>query len=298
MNRLSPSQQRLAKIFLAFAAASILASARAAIPLAEIRLADGFDFPVGKPNGANYYRFRGFIRDDHMGEDWNGLAGGNNDLGKAVYAVAHGVVVYSKDYRANWGNVIIVRHAYRDKGTIRYIDSLYGHLNERLVAVGEQVTRGEKIGTIGTNHGMYVAHLHFEIRKNINVALRHRDYAMDFSNYHRPTQFISERRVLMPEFARQKVPVDCFGMGVKNVHEGVRLASLPQLPFGQERPRPAMNPVLRDLLARNGLYQTDVLTPKDQEQAGERSKILNQWRTWRREQMEKDVSTDPVEPKQ
>jgi murein DD-endopeptidase MepM/ murein hydrolase activator NlpD len=273
-------------------------SALANIPTAEIRLADGFDFPVGKPDGANYYRFRGFIRGDHMGEDWNGLAGGNNDLGKPVYAVAHGVVVYSKDYRSNWGNVIILRHAYRDKGTIRYVDSLYGHLNERLVTLGTQVTRGQKIGTIGTNHGMYVAHLHFEIRKNINIALKHRDYAMDFSNYHRPAQFIAERRVLMPEFSRQRVPVDCFGMGVKNVYEGPRLAALPVLPFGQPPPRPPINPVLREILARNGLYELAPQSESDKAATEERNKILNQWRTWRRQEMERDVNNDPVEPKQ
>jgi murein DD-endopeptidase MepM/ murein hydrolase activator NlpD len=278
--------------------ATLPSVATATIPTAEIRLADGFDFPVGKPDGANYYRFRGFIRGDHMGEDWNGLAGGNNDLGKPVYSIAHGVVVYSKDYRSNWGNVIIVRHAYREKGTIRYIDSLYGHLHERTVTTGTKVTRGQKIGTIGTNHGMYVAHLHFEIRKNINIALKHRDYAMDFSNYHRPAQFISERRVLMPEFPRQQVPVDCFGMGVKNIYEGTRLASLPQLPFDQPPPRPAMNPLLRDILARNGLYERTTPTQIEKEQAEERGKILNQWRTWRRQQMEKEVSKDPVEPKQ
>ena len=272
--------------------------APASIPMEQIRLADGFDFPVGKPEAAGYYRYRGFIRDDHMGEDWNGLGGGNNDLGKPVYAIAHGVVVYSSDYRSNWGNVIILRHAYREKGVIRFVDSLYAHLNERLAKKGDHVTRGQKIGTIGTNHGMYVAHLHFEIRKNINVALRHRDYAMDFSNYHRPTQFISERRVIMPEFQRQSVPVDCFGMGVKNLYEGTRLPALPELPFAKERPRPAMQPVLRDILVRNDLYEAEVFTPEQKDQAGERSKILNQWRAWRREQMEKEVNQDPVEPKE
>jgi hypothetical protein len=286
-------QTTLCAAILAF----VLAGAYATIPTESIRLADGFDFPVGKPEAAGYYKFRGFIKDDHMGEDWNGLGGGNNDFGKPVYAVAHGVVVYSNDYQSNWGNVIIIRHAYRDKGTIRFVDSLYAHLNERLVKKGEQITRGEKIGTIGTNHGMYVAHLHFEIRKNINVALRQRDYAMDFSNYYRPTQFISERRVLMPEFTRQEVPVDCFGMGVKTVYDSQRLDAMPELPFGRERPRPAMNPVIRDILVRNGLYDSGTQTPDGAAQSKERSKIQEQWRNWRREQMEKEVNTDPVEPK-
>ena len=38
-------------------------------------------------------------------------------------------------------------------------------LQERLVQWGEVVRRGQKIGTIGSNGGMYPVHLHFELRK-------------------------------------------------------------------------------------------------------------------------------------
>jgi len=47
---------------------------------AAARVADGFDMPVGKPNGDGYYMSRGFLS-YHPGEDWNGVAGGNSDLG-------------------------------------------------------------------------------------------------------------------------------------------------------------------------------------------------------------------------
>jgi murein DD-endopeptidase MepM/ murein hydrolase activator NlpD len=261
-------------------------------------LADGFDFPVGKPDAAGYYRFRGFIRGDHMGEDWNGSRGGNSDLGAPVYAIGHGIVVYSKDYASNWGNVVIIRHAYRENGTVRYVDSLYGHLHQRLVQTYDTVSRGDKIGSIGSNRGMYVAHLHFEIRKNINIALKHRDYAMDFSNYHRPSEFISQRRVLAPEFTRHPVPVDCFGFGVQNLHVGTRLESLPELPFGGAAPRPAMNPVIRDILVRNGLYARTEPTPEDKAEAAERDKILEHWRRMKRAALEAEQNNDPVEPKE
>ncbi|NOY00904.1 MAG: M23 family metallopeptidase, partial [Verrucomicrobia bacterium] len=69
-------------------------------------LADGFDYPVGKPNATGYYKARGFYPNGHLGEDWNGRGGGNTDQGDPVYSIAHGVVVYSADFRSGWGNVI------------------------------------------------------------------------------------------------------------------------------------------------------------------------------------------------
>ena len=44
---------------------------------ALVPLCDGFDFPVGKPDGKGYYRSRGLRLKSprHMGEDWNGNGG-------------------------------------------------------------------------------------------------------------------------------------------------------------------------------------------------------------------------------
>ena len=50
---------------------------------ANVRVADGFDHPVGKPNAEGYYMARGFLS-YHPGEDWNGVKGGNSDLGAPV----------------------------------------------------------------------------------------------------------------------------------------------------------------------------------------------------------------------
>ena len=92
-----------------------------------------------------------------------------------VYNIAHGVVVFSEDYARGWGNVVIVRHAYREtNGQIAYVDSLHGHLKVRTVRVGQVVMKGDMVGTIGTGPGrMYAAtHLHFEIRKDLRVGMR------------------------------------------------------------------------------------------------------------------------------
>src|SRR6186713_1615194 len=129
---------------------------------ASVRLADGFGIPVGLDNGKKYYKARGFRPNGHLGEDWNGVGGGDTDLGDPVYCTANGLVVYARDYRAGWGNVVIVRHAFNEKGDVRYVDSLYGHLDRILVKEGQRLERGQKLGTIGTGHGRYPAHLHFE----------------------------------------------------------------------------------------------------------------------------------------
>jgi murein DD-endopeptidase MepM/ murein hydrolase activator NlpD len=176
------------------------------------RLADGFDVPVGKPNGAGYYVYRGFSPNGHLGEDWNGNGGGNSDEGDPVYSTAHGVVVFSEDYRKGWGNVIIIRHAYRENnGQIAFVDSLYGHLKVRSVRVGQQVTRGQMVGTIGCGpYRMYAAHLHFEIRKDLRVGMRRDLYPKTYTTYHSPRTFIGARRQLRLEDRLVRVPINTF----------------------------------------------------------------------------------------
>lgn len=159
---------------------------------APTRSADGFDMPVGKPNADGYYRSRGLIIGRHMGDDWNGNGMGNTDLGAPVYATANGLVVYAKDARMGWGNLVIVRHAYWENAKWNYVDSLYAHLHQIFVRQGQQVRRGQLVGSIGTNHGMYTAHLHFEIRKNLRIGINQGSHAKDLSNYYRPYDFIME----------------------------------------------------------------------------------------------------------
>ncbi|MFM9984043.1 MAG: hypothetical protein ACKVOK_02335, partial [Flavobacteriales bacterium] len=61
-------------------------------------LAAGFDFPIGKPNAKGYYNAQGFGKNDHLGDDWNGIGGGNTDMGDPVYAVSDGLVTESVNY--------------------------------------------------------------------------------------------------------------------------------------------------------------------------------------------------------
>ncbi|PYJ95142.1 MAG: M23 family peptidase [Verrucomicrobia bacterium] len=174
------------------------------------KLADGFDFPLGIPDAQGYYKARGFRSNGHLGEDWDGIRGGDTDLGDPVCSIGAGVVVFARDCHMGWGNVIIVRHAYRENGTIKNIDSLYGHLGSILVRRGQAVSRGQKIGTIGTAHGLYDAHLHLEIRKNIEIGMSRASFARDLSNYCEPSQFILAHRHLQASSRKYRIAMNTF----------------------------------------------------------------------------------------
>ncbi len=165
----------------------------------NVRLADGFDFPVGKPDAVGYHKARGMKPNGHLGDDWDGDGGGNTDLGDPVYAAGAGVVVLAGNMHMGWGNVVMVRHCFREPqegGIIKTVDTLYGHVDTMLVREGDYVARGQQIATIGTAFGLYEAHLHFEVRRNINIGMYRSQFARDYSNYYDPTQFVLDHRHL------------------------------------------------------------------------------------------------------
>lgn len=189
----------------------LLAFPLGAIETARCHLADGFDYPVGKPNAAGYHKARGFWPNGHLGEDWNGSRGGDSDEGDPIYSMGKGIVVFSEDVRVGWGNCVIIRHVFREpSGKIEMVDSLYGHLLERRAKVGQIVERGQLIGTMGGNNGMYPVHLHFEVRKNLNIGMNRSQFARDYSNYYSPTVFIEAHRQLASDFKRYEIPVNTF----------------------------------------------------------------------------------------
>jgi len=177
--------------------------------MARTRVADGFDFPVGKPDAKDYYISRGFLR-YHPGEDWNGLGGGNSDLGDPVYAIGNGLVVFARDARRGWGNVVIIRHTFIEHGLLKTVDSLYAHLQRVTVREGQQVIKGMQVGTIGTNRGMYTAHLHFEIRQNLSIGINRSAFKNDLVNYYKPSPFIQARRKLPGEGRSALIAINTF----------------------------------------------------------------------------------------
>jgi murein DD-endopeptidase MepM/ murein hydrolase activator NlpD len=178
--------------------------------MAFTKLADGFDFPVGKPEAQGYYKARGFRSHGHLGEDWDGVGGGDTDLGDPIYSIGDGIVVFARDVHMGWGKVVIVRHSYRENGTVKTIDALYGHLNSILVSRGHNVARGQQIATMGTAHGQYDAHLHLEIRKNIEIGMSRSAFQRDFTNYYDPSAFITAHRRLSAGGSKYRVALNTF----------------------------------------------------------------------------------------
>jgi murein DD-endopeptidase MepM/ murein hydrolase activator NlpD len=154
--------------------------------------ADGFDFPVGKPNAEGYYVAQDFRSNNHLGEDWNGRGGGNTDFGDPVYAIADGYVKLAKEFKSGWGNIIRMVH-YLEEPPYYIVESLYAHCDEIYVKKGQTVKRGDLIGTIGNVNGLYAAHLHLEMRSNVMLPIG-TAYSDKTEGYMDPTDFINLHR--------------------------------------------------------------------------------------------------------
>ena len=225
-------------VTLGFIAAAALADPNEAVT----RLADGFDFPVGKPDATGYCISRGFTPHGHLGEDWVRQAGSGTDFRDPVYAAGNGIVTIARDFLRAWGNVVVVRHAFMEEGQIKYADSLYAHLDRILVREGQQVARGQQIGTIGNAHGLYPPHLHFEVHKNLAIGVVHTMFAGDYTNYYAPSEFINSHRKLASGNKVATVAMNNFVMPT--------FAGFPA--FAPLNPPGSPGEVITDLRRRNG----------------------------------------------
>ena len=83
----------------------------------------------------------------------------NADLGRPVYAIMDGTVIFASRGRGTWGNLIVIQHN-------AFLCSRYAHLERMHVSVGQKVAKGLPIGTIGKTGLEYVRsgeHLHFDM---------------------------------------------------------------------------------------------------------------------------------------
>ncbi len=153
-------------------------------------IANAFDFPVGKPDAKGYYNAQAFGENNHLGDDWNAVTGGNSDLGKPIYAIANGQVVFAEDIGGGWGKVVRIVHTLPDE---QLVESVYAHCDTLLISEGTWVEKGFQIGTIGTAGGQYLAHLHLEIRDMIQMPMGG-GYGEVQSGYLDPSLFIQNNR--------------------------------------------------------------------------------------------------------
>jgi len=78
-------------------------------------------------------------------------------VGSEVFAIGSGKIAYA-DRFLGYGNMVMVDH-----GDGYY--TIYGHLSEVLVGIGDDVKVGQKIGKIGDIGALGESMLHFELRK-------------------------------------------------------------------------------------------------------------------------------------
>lgn len=78
------------------------------------------------------------------------------DKGDPVLAAFEGLVRISR-YNSTFGNVVVVRHS-------NGLETLYAHLSERKVEVGDHVEAGTVLGLGGSTGRSTGDHLHFEVR--------------------------------------------------------------------------------------------------------------------------------------
>ena len=79
--------------------------------------------------------------------------------GTNIVAAAGGTVSYVNYSNVSYGNCIKINHG-------NGIETLYAHCNELYVSVGETVSQGQLIATVGSTGNSTGPHLHLEIRVN------------------------------------------------------------------------------------------------------------------------------------
>ncbi len=80
-------------------------------------------------------------------------------IGLDIHATGDGTVITAKMSRYGYGREVKVDHGF---GFI----TIYGHLEDINVKVGQKVSRGEVVGTLGNTGRSTGPHLHYEVRKN------------------------------------------------------------------------------------------------------------------------------------
>src|SRR5690606_8999447 len=84
-------------------------------------------------------------------------------VGTSIHAAASGKVLVSKSggYNGGYGTYVVISHP---NGT----QTLYAHMNANYVSVGQEISQGDAIGTIGLTGRTTGPHLHFEVRGGKN----------------------------------------------------------------------------------------------------------------------------------
>jgi septal ring factor EnvC (AmiA/AmiB activator) len=89
----------------------------------------------------------------HTGLDFTAPAG------TAIQATGNGTVSSIKRSSSGYGHHIMINHGFG-------YETLYAHLSESYVKVGERVTKGQQIGLVGSTGTSTAPHCHYEVHYN------------------------------------------------------------------------------------------------------------------------------------
>lgn len=106
--------------------------------------------PMSKIQVSSAFGSRGGGR--HTGVDLR------NPKGTPIKAADSGVVKYAA-YSGSYGNIVRISHG-------NGLETWYAHCDSMSVSVGQKVSKGETIATVGRTGRATGYHLHFEVRKN------------------------------------------------------------------------------------------------------------------------------------
>ncbi len=116
----------------------------------------GYLFPVAPPC---------YISQDYKGSAHKGVDIATYGNTNEIYASRGGTVITAMHNAprgsgfGGYGNVVVIDHG-------DGYQTLYGHMNDFNVSVGQQVSRGQMIGHVGNTGDSTGYHLHFELRYN------------------------------------------------------------------------------------------------------------------------------------
>lgn len=89
----------------------------------------------------------------------NGIDLVNNNSATPILAAESGIVRIAGSYPAWYGNYVVIEHA-------NGIFTGYAHQSSLMVSVGQQVSKGQQLGVIGTTGPSTGIHLHFQFFRN------------------------------------------------------------------------------------------------------------------------------------
>ncbi|MFA6269676.1 MAG: M23 family metallopeptidase [Candidatus Paceibacterota bacterium] len=132
------------------------------VPDGEV-LAPSYSGSPIKSSGLKEYKGY-YMRPIAGGRKTQGIHGYNGvdlaaPVGTPLFAAADGEVIIARfgGWNGGYGNYIVIRHP---NGT----QTLYAHNSKNNVSVGDNVSQGDVIGTVGSTGKSTGAHVHFEIR--------------------------------------------------------------------------------------------------------------------------------------